>query len=148
MTVFFLVPPFLVHWDRRPWPQRGSGMNGWAASPSRLTLTSMRHPKTMVVVWRRSCWRRFRWSQQVKVESDLLTFFSPDHPVNRHTQLIESKLAGVTSLEISLVGDGRDSLQNVATLRAMRDFQPGSKSCRRWTAASRWSTWWSRCTGR
>jgi predicted RND superfamily exporter protein len=123
VTVFFLVPPFLVHWDRRPWPVRGSGMNRLGRMASRVTLTSMRYPKTMVLGAVLVMLAVAPWAMQVKVETDLLAYFTDEHPVNRHTRLIESKLAGVTSLEISLRGEGRDSLQNVATLGAVRDFQ-------------------------
>ncbi|MCU0922675.1 MAG: MMPL family transporter, partial [Burkholderiaceae bacterium] len=123
LTVFYLVPPFLVHWDRRRWPQRGSGLNRLGRIASRLTLTSMRYPKTMVLVAAGLLVAAFPLAQKVEVESDVLAFFKPEHPVSRHTRLIESKLAGVTSLEVSLVGERRDSLQSVAMLNAVRDFQ-------------------------
>jgi uncharacterized protein len=123
LTVFFLVPPFLARWDKRPWPQRSSGMGRLGRIAPRLALFSMRRPKTMVAVFAVLLVAAFPLTQQVKVESDVLAFFPPDHPVSRHTALIESKLSGVTSLEISLVGEGRDSLQSVARLQAMRDLQ-------------------------
>ncbi len=123
LTVFFLVPPFLSHWDKRPWPQRSSGMGRLGRIAPRLALFSMRRPKTMVLAFGLLLAAAFPLTQQVKVESDVLAFFAPDHPVSRHTALIESKLSGVTSLEISLVGEGRDSLQSVARLQAMREFQ-------------------------
>ncbi|HSM21370.1 MAG TPA: MMPL family transporter, partial [Rubrivivax sp.] len=123
LTVFFLVPPFLARWDKRPWPQRSSGMGRLGRIAPRLVLFSMRRPKTMVLVFAVLLVAAFPLTQQVKVESDVLAFFPPDHPVSRHTALIESKLSGVTSLEISLVGEGRDSLQSVARLQAMRDLQ-------------------------
>jgi uncharacterized protein len=123
VTVFMLAPPFLAHWDRRRWPQRSGGMMWLGRIASRLTLTSMRHPKGMVLGAVVVLVAMAPLATQVKVESDVLSFFRPDHPVVRHTALIESKLAGVTSLEISLVGKERDSLQNVAALAAIRQFQ-------------------------
>jgi uncharacterized protein len=123
LTVFVLAPPFLARWDNRRWPQRSGGMKWVGRIASRLTLTSMRYPKAMVLGAAVILVAMVPLAQQVKVESDPLTFFKPDHPVSRHTALIESKLAGVTSLEISLVGQGRDSLQNVATLAAISQFQ-------------------------
>jgi predicted RND superfamily exporter protein len=123
LVVFVLVPPFLARWDNRRWPQRSGGMKRLGRIASRITLTSMRYPKTMVLCSVVILVAMVPLAQQVKVESDPLSFFRPDHPVSRHTALIESKLAGVTSLEISLVGAGRDSLQNVATLAAIREFQ-------------------------
>jgi predicted RND superfamily exporter protein len=123
LTVFVLVPPLLVRWDGKPWPQRGSGMSRFGRWASRLALVSMRFPRTVVFGGAAVMLAAFPLVQQVKVESDVLAFFKPAHPVSRDTRLVESKLSGVTTLEISLVGDGRDSLQNVATLGAVRDFQ-------------------------
>jgi predicted RND superfamily exporter protein len=123
LTVFYLAPPFLVHWDIYRWPRRDSGLGkiGWLAS--KMTLFSMRHPKAILAVTVLSIVTTFPYILDVRVESDLLTFFKPDHPVSKDTKLIESKLSGVTTLEISLKGADRDSLKNVATLRAIREFQ-------------------------
>jgi predicted RND superfamily exporter protein/(2Fe-2S) ferredoxin len=123
LTVFFLVPPLLVRFDRRPWPSRGSGLNKLGQLATRLTLFSMRRPKTIVLVFICLLGATYPLAQQVKVESDLLAFFKPEHAVSRHTRLIEEKLSGVTTLEISLRGEQRDSLQSVAALSAIRDFQ-------------------------
>lgn len=123
LTVFYLAPPFLVHWDIYRWPRRDSGLGkiGWLAS--KLTLFSMRHPKAILGVTVLTILVSFHYVRDVRVESDLLTFFKPDHPVSKDTKLIESQLSGITTLEISLKGADRDSLKNVATLRAIREFQ-------------------------
>lgn len=123
ITVFFLVPPFLRHWDNRRWPDRASGLGRFGTVARRLALFSMRHPKGVIggsIVLLLVCAPMLL---RLEVESDLLAFFRPDHPVSRHTQLIESKFTGVTSVEVLLVGDGSDSLQNLATLRSIRRFQ-------------------------
>lgn len=123
LTVFYLAPSFLVHWDIYRWPRRDSGLGkiGWLSS--RMVMFSLRHPKAILAATVLSIIVAFPYTQHVKVESDLLTFFKPDHTVSRDTRLIESKLVGITTLEISLKGAGRDSLKNVATLRAIREFQ-------------------------
>lgn len=123
LTVFYLVPPFLVHWDIYRWPRQDSGLGKIGRLSSRLTLFSLRYPKSILFTAVVLVVAAYPLTKHVKVESDLLTFFKPDHPVSRDTKLIESKLSGVTTLEISLKGNGRDSLKNVATLKAMRDFQ-------------------------
>ena len=123
VTVFVLVPPFLARWDNRRWPQRQSAMGRFGRIAARLTLAGMRRPKTTVAVALLLVAAAFPFTREVKVESDVLTFFSQDHPVNRHVRLVEEQLAGVTTLEISLDGQGRDSLQNVQTLQAVRDLQ-------------------------
>ncbi len=123
LVVFVLVPPFLARWDNRRWPQQGSAMGRFSRIATRLTLTGMRRPKTMVGVALALLVAALPLAREVQVESDVLTFFAPDDPINRDVRLVESQLAGVTTLEISLVGQGRDSLQNVQTLRDIRALQ-------------------------
>lgn len=121
-TVFYLVPPLLLRWDGAAWPGRASGMGYFGRLASRLALFSMRHPVGVIVVAVALCVAGVPLVRQVQVESDITAFFKPDDPVSRDTRLVESKLAGVTSLEISLMGRP-DALQNVRALRAMRELQ-------------------------
>jgi uncharacterized protein len=123
LTVFFLAPPFLLHWDVRRWPRRGSGMGHTGRLAGRLVRFSLRHPKGVVFGALLLVAAAFPFAQRVQVESDLLKFFGPDHSVTRSTELIESKLSGVTTLEISIRGSRRDDLASVEPLQAMREFQ-------------------------
>ena len=123
LTVFYLVPPFLLHWDIHRWPRRRSGLGVTGKLASRLVRFSLRHPKSIVASAVLGVAALFPLTQQVQVESDFLTFFKPEHPVSRGTQLIEAQLSGLTTLEISLRGEGRDSLARVEALQAMRTFQ-------------------------
>ncbi|MBA2722871.1 MAG: MMPL family transporter, partial [Methylibium sp.] len=123
VTVFFLVPPLLRRWDTQRWPSRSSGMGRFGRLASRLALFSLRHPKAVIGGAIALCIASIPLATQVRVESDILAFFRPDHPLSTQTKLIESKLSGVTSLEISLTGSGRDSLRNVDSLRSISEFQ-------------------------
>jgi predicted RND superfamily exporter protein len=60
---------------------------------------------------------------QVKVESNLLEFFAPEHSISRSTERVESALAGVTGLEIVLTGSTRDSLKDPVTLAQVKALQ-------------------------
>jgi hypothetical protein len=123
LTVFFLVPPFLRHWDRRPWPQHTSGMGRLGKAARRLALLSMRWPKTVIVVLLAAIAASFPYVKQVQIETDLLAFFAPDHPVNVDSRRIEAALSGVTTLEISLRGGDRDAFQRVETLLQIKRLQ-------------------------
>ena len=123
LTVHFLVPPFLRHWDKRPWPQHESGMGRFGKLARRIALYSMRYPKTILVSFVVLIVALLPYLRDVRVETDLLAFFSPTHPVNTGTARIEAALGGVTSLEISLKGNEADTFQRVATLREIRRLQ-------------------------
>jgi Predicted exporters of the RND superfamily len=61
LVVFYLVPPFLVKFDRGPWPQRSGGSRGPSACRARWPTSVS---ATRVGWWVRSrCWgwRRRRW---------------------------------------------------------------------------------------
>lgn len=123
VVVYLLIPPLLVRWDVRPWPRRKSGMRTLALLSTRITGFSMRHPKLVLATAAVTLVASLPLVARVQVESNLLAYFAADHPVNEVTRHVDHRLAGVTVLEVSLLGSGRDSLQNVATLSAMREFQ-------------------------
>jgi hypothetical protein len=60
---------------------------------------------------------------QVKVESNIIKFFAPEHSLSRGTARIESRLSGVTGLEIVYTGGGRDSLKDPDTLARIKALQ-------------------------
>jgi hypothetical protein len=123
LTVFFLVPPFLRHWDKGRWPQQSSGMGRLGRLARRLAMLSMRWPKTAVAVLAAAVVVAVPYAIKVESETDLLAFFADDHPVNVDTRRIEKALSGVTTLEISLRGSDRDAFQRVELLRRVRQFQ-------------------------
>lgn len=123
LVVYILVPPFLRHWDNRRWPQEESGLGRFGRLAPRLALFSMRHAGWVAgtaVVLTLAC---VPLALSVKAESDVLAFFKPTHRVSVDTQLIESRLSGVTSLELLVTAAGTDSLLDVDKLRALRTLQ-------------------------
>jgi predicted RND superfamily exporter protein/(2Fe-2S) ferredoxin len=123
LTVHYLVPPFLRHWDKRPWPQGGSGLGRLGKLARRMAVASMRYPKTVLTGFVVLMVVLFPYLREVRVETDLLAFFAPTHPVNIDTARIEAALGGVTSLEISLKASEADTFQRVATLREVKRLQ-------------------------
>jgi len=123
LTVYVLVPPFLRHWDQGGWPQQSSGMGRLGRLSRRLAFLSMRWPKTIVVLLALAVVAVAPQLAKVQVETDLLAFFEPEHPVNVDTRRIESALSGVTTLEISVRSRERDAFQSVETLRHVQLFQ-------------------------
>ena len=123
LTVFFLVPPFLRHWDSQRWPIRGSGLGRFGSVAPRLAIFSMRHAKAVIIGFVVLLLAGIPFALKVEAESDLLAFFKPEHPVSVHTKIIETRLSGVSTLEILLEGDGPDSLLKVDRLQAIRQLQ-------------------------
>ncbi len=123
ITVYYLAPPFLRHWDSERWPIRSSGLGKFGRLAPRLATFSMRHAKAVIIGFSLLTLGAAPFVLQVKAESDILAFFKPNHPASQATRLIESRLSGVSTLEILLQGDGPDSLIDLEKLRAIRELQ-------------------------
>lgn len=123
ITVFVLLPPFLRHWDNRRWPVKTSGLGRFGRLAPRIAIFSLRHHKAVVITAIGFTVACLPLAMRVSVESDILAFFSASHPANVHTRLVEEKLAGVTSIEISIKGDGPDSLQRLDALQQIKALQ-------------------------
>ena len=128
MTVYVLVPPFLMRWDNRRWPTRRSTMGHMGRAATRLALWSIRHARAVVGGFVLLALLGLPLAASVKVETDVLAFFASSHPVNRATDLVETKLAGVTSLEVSVRATERDGLQRAQALQALRALQDWMES--------------------
>lgn len=123
VTVYALVPPFLRAWDGKPWPQRGSGLGVLGRMARRITMLSMRWPKTVLLLFVGFIAGFAQFAARVHVETDMLAFFPPQHAINVSTRLVESTLVGVTTLEVSLQAGKRDAFQGLETLRQIKQFQ-------------------------
>lgn len=123
ITVFVLLPPFLRHWDNRRWPVKSSGLGRFGRVAPKIAIFSLRHHKAVIIAAIGLTVACLPLVSRVSVESDILAFFSPSHPVNVHTRLVEDKLSGVTSLEVSIKADGQDSLQSIEALQHIKAFQ-------------------------
>ena len=123
VVVYFVVPSLLVRFDRRRWPVKRSTMGFLGRLAQRITMKSMRRPKLAIagaVLLVLGC---VPLALKVHVETDVLAFFAPDHPVNVATNIVETKLSGITSLELLLQAPARDGLADIDTLKAIRELQ-------------------------
>lgn len=123
VTVFFLVPPFLRHWDQHRWPAEGSGLGKFGQLAPRIATFSMRHARVVIIGFGVLTLAAVPVVLKVQAESDILAFFKPSHPASQATRLIESRLSGVSTLEILMQGEGPDALIDLDKLRAIRELQ-------------------------
>ncbi|MDP2030364.1 MAG: MMPL family transporter [Thiobacillus sp.] len=123
IVVFILVPPILLKWDTPRWPRRHSGMAHARRIAAAVAVFSLRHAKAVLTVTTLLLLAVIPLALQVKVESNLLEFFAPEHSISRSTERIENALAGVTGLEIILTGATRDDLKDPTTLAQIKTLQ-------------------------
>lgn len=123
LVVFLLVPPILLKWDTPRWPRRRSGLAYARHIAVAVSIFSMRNAKAVLTVTVLLVLATIPLVMQVKVESNLIEFFAPDHSISRSTARVESVLSGVTSLEIVLTGSARDSLKDPARLAQIKALQ-------------------------
>jgi predicted RND superfamily exporter protein len=123
LVVFVLVPPILLKWDVPRWPRRRSGFSHARHIAAAVAVFSLRNSKIVLITTVLLVLATIPLVMQVKVESNLLEFFAPEHRISRSTKQVESKLSGVTGLEIVLTGTYRDSLKSPATLAQIKAMQ-------------------------
>jgi len=123
LVVFVLVPPILLKWDTPRWPRHRSGLAHARRIAAAVAVFSLRNSKVVLITTALLLLATIPLVMQVKVESNILEFFAPDHPLSRGTERIERELSGVTGLEIVLTGTTRDSLKDPARLAQIKDLQ-------------------------
>ncbi len=123
LVVFILVPPILLKWDTPRWPRRRSGFARARHIAAAVAVFSLRHAKAVLLTTVLMVAAAIPLVLQVKVESNLIEFFAPDHTISRSTDRVESKLSGITGLEIVLTGTERDSLKDPARLAQIKALQ-------------------------
>jgi len=123
LVVFILVPPILLKWDTPRWPRRRSGLAHARRIAAAVAVFSLRHAKAVLTATALLVLAAIPLVMQVKVESNIIEFFAPDHSISRSTARVESTLSGVTGLEIVLTGAARDSLKDPATLAQIKALQ-------------------------
>ncbi len=123
LVVFILAPPILLKWDTPRWPRRGSGLSHARHIAAAVAIFSLRNARMVLAGTVIVLLATIPLVMQVKVESNLIEFFAPDHTISRSTERVENQLSGVTGLEIVLTGAGRDSLKDPATLAQIKALQ-------------------------
>ena len=123
LVVFILVPPILLKWDVPRWPRRSSGLSLARHIAASVAVFSLRNSKAVFAGTLLLMLATIPLVMQVKVESNLVEFFAPDHSISRSTERVESKLSGVTTMEVVLTASGRDGLKDPATLAQIKALQ-------------------------
>lgn len=123
VVVFILVPPILLKWDVPRWPRRRSGLALARRIAAGVAVFSLRHSRAVLVAALLGVVAATPLALQVKVESNLLEFFAPEHPISRSTDRIEARLSGVSTMEIVLTAPGRDGLKDPVALARIKALQ-------------------------
>jgi predicted RND superfamily exporter protein len=123
LVVFILVPPILLKWDTPRWPRRRSGLSHARRVAAAVAVFSLRNSRAVLIGTLLLVLAAIPFVLQVKVESNLIKFFGPDHSISRSTDRVEAKLSGVTTMEIVLTTPKRDGLKDPATLAQIKALQ-------------------------
>lgn len=123
LVVFILVPPILLKWDTPRWPRRRSGLSYARRIAAAVAVFSLRNARAVLIGTLLLVLAAIPLALQLKVESNLIEFFAPEHSISRSTDRVESRLSGVTTMEVVLTAPDRDGLKNPATLAQIKALQ-------------------------
>ena len=123
LVVFILVPPILLKWDTPRWPRHRSGLAHARRIAAAVAVFSLRNARAVLTGTLLLVLAAIPLALQLKVESNLIEFFAPKHSISRSTDRVESRLSGVTTMEVVLTAPDRDGLKNPATLAQIKALQ-------------------------
>jgi predicted RND superfamily exporter protein len=123
LVVFILVPPILLKWDTPRWPRRRSGLARARHIAAAIAVFSLRNSRAVLLGTLALVVAAIPLAMQLKVESNLIKFFAPDHSISLSTDRVEARLSGVTTMEVVLTAPDRDGLKNPVTLAQIKALQ-------------------------
>ena len=128
LIVIFVVPQILIRWDFAAWPARGSGLQWMDNSIMFLTRLGLKYPVWVLagaIIMLGSC---VPLITNIKVETNLQEFFSPDHEIRRSTDHIDKTMVGTTPLDVVFKTDEIDALKSPENLQQIKKFQQWADS--------------------
>lgn len=128
LVVMHLLPPILGRWFRGDMTHDAQGMRWIDIAIAHLPEWGIRRAGTVIVAVVLVSAGALALISQIRVDTDMLNFFKPDHPLTRSTKAIEQSIAGVTPLEIVVEANHPDALKDPELLKQMADL-------RRWLEA-------------
>jgi predicted RND superfamily exporter protein len=123
LVMIIILPPILARWDSKPWPHNRAGLRWMDIFVRRLYRLGIRHPVWIVILTTATIGAGIPALWQIRVETSLQEFFTPEHPVRKDTNHFESKMSGTGSLDVIFETRERDGLKKPEHLAFMRHFQ-------------------------
>jgi len=130
LIVIHVLPTIFSRLDNRDWPNRKSGLALMDTLVNKLFHLGIRYPAWVISLGLVALLAAIPQIAKVKVETNILEFFSPSHPLRIATQKIEQKLVGTTPLEVLFTAtDGASliaptTLDNIKSLQLWLEQQP------------------------
>jgi len=119
LVVMHLLPPILGRWFRGNLTHDAQGMHWIDVLIAHLPELGIRRAGLVIAGVAVVTAIAFALISQIRVDTDMVRFFEPDHPLTRATTTIESKIAGVTPMEIVVKAGEHDALKNPALLKTL-----------------------------
>lgn len=123
LIVIHLLPPIYAHFDHQPWPDRKFGLQYMDHFVTAMYRTGIRKPLWVIGVTLLLLAASVPALMKVNVETNLLEFFPPSHPLRTSTERIESTLVGTMPLEVvfsSQVESGLIQAENLAIIKTLQ----------------------------
>lgn len=123
ICVLWLIPSLHAYWDKRDWKRRNMGVDNVGRPIVRMAIFSMKHPSKILILLTILILTILPFIQNLHFNADLLSFFSPHHPVVQTTERFSKAFHGITTIEVILTGNVRDHFKQVANLNKVRHLR-------------------------
>lgn len=119
VVVIFILPPMIGRWFHSKLDKGGSGMVWVDAVVARIARIGIRRAAWVVAISGVFMVAAVPVIASIEVDTDILEFFAPEHPLSKATAEVEARIAGVTPVEIVINTEALDGLKQPALLQAM-----------------------------
>ena len=126
--VIYVVPQIFVRWDCNVWPAR-TGRISWMDGFVRFfCCLGIRYPVHVLGVSLFLLIIGLPQLSNIKVETNLQEFFSPDHEIRKSIDRIDNSLVGTLPVEVFFNSDDLDTFKRPDILRQLKQFQLWAES--------------------
>ncbi|MEZ5529361.1 MAG: MMPL family transporter [Porticoccaceae bacterium] len=123
LIVIYILPPIFSRFDYQHWPSHKSGLALMDNMVKKLSHLGIRYPLWVICLATIALLSTIPQIANVRVETNILTFFTSDHPLRVATDRIEEKLVGTTPLEVFFTANDNGLLIAPPTLNDIKSFQ-------------------------
>ncbi len=123
VIVIHILPPIYAHFDRQPWPDRKFGLQYMDHFVAAMYRIGIRKPLWVIGATILLLVASAPALMRINVETNLLEFFPPSHPLRTSTELIESKLVGTMPLEVVFSSEFESGLIQADNLEVIKSLQ-------------------------
>ncbi|USN47891.1 MAG: MMPL family transporter [Pseudobdellovibrionaceae bacterium] len=123
VVVIWLMPPLVAKFLTFPEKVKKSGLRGLDTVVWGIAKIGLRHPKWVIAGHVLAILILAPVLFAIRVETNFIEFFKPNHEIRKSTDLVEKNLSGTASIDVVFSLDHLDGLKSPEKLQVIKNFK-------------------------